>query len=144
MGPVEWLYMCDGPSSSESSWLQRLTVHSLISSRFDSCNALLINLPEYQLNRIQCLQNLLVKQTSHIFPHHWQALHVSSSRFHSDSTPFTVHLLHTVHAVLNSSTCTCTSPDSCAHQTTCSPKIHAPNNHGGTVLTLDSDKKTRS
>ena len=51
-----------------------LMVHSFISSRFDFCNAFLINLPEYQLNCLRRLQNsaarlvTLVKRTSHISP----------------------------------------------------------------------------
>ncbi|XP_071801321.1 uncharacterized protein [Asterias amurensis] len=55
-------------------------VHSLISSRLDFCNAILINLPEFQINRPQRLQNsaarliTCVKRSSHITPT-LQALH---------------------------------------------------------------------
>ena len=60
-------------------------VHSLISSRLDFCNSILINLPEYQLKRLQYLQNSAArlvtrsKSTSHISPIlkelHWLPVH---------------------------------------------------------------------
>ena len=34
-----------------------LLVHSLISTKFDYCNSLLAGIPNYQLNRLQCIQN---------------------------------------------------------------------------------------
>ena len=49
-------------------------VHSLISSRLDFSNGVLINLPEYQIQRLQCLQNssarliTLTRRSSHITP----------------------------------------------------------------------------
>ena len=56
-------------------------VHSLISSRLDFCNAILINLREFQINQLQRLQNSAarlitrVKRLSHITPtlqaFHW-------------------------------------------------------------------------
>ena len=60
-------------------------VHSLISSRLDFCNAILNNIPEYQLKRLQRLQNsaarlvTLTKGSSHISPIlkelHWLPVH---------------------------------------------------------------------
>ena len=55
-----------------------LLVHSLISTKFDYCNSLLAGIPNYQLNRLQCIQNSAARIVSRR-PRHEDIITILSS-----------------------------------------------------------------